>query len=162
MTVETKVVKALQEKQLTLTTAESCTGGMIAQRITDVSGASQVFECGIVSYSNRIKAEILGVRPETLEQFGAVSEETAREMAEGARRRAGADLAVSVTGIAGPLSDDTNKPVGLIYIGFSDGSQTAVQKLQNDFTGDVRRKNREAAADAALNLVWRYLEHGKL
>lgn len=162
MTIEEQVVEALREKQLTLTTAESCTGGMIAQRITDVSGASAVFECGIVSYSNRIKAELLGVQPKTLETFGAVSEETAREMAEGIRNRAKADLAISVTGIAGPLSDDTNKPVGLIYIGFTDGQKTVVQKLCNDFKNDVRRKNREAAAEAALNMVWRYLEYGRI
>lgn len=159
MILEEKIVKRLTEKGMTLTTAESCTGGMIAQRITNVSGASSVFECGIVSYSNRIKAEMLGVNPETLERFDAVSEETAREMAEGARRKAKASLAVSVTGIAGPSSDDSGKPVGLIYIGLSDGKETLVHRMENHFTENIRENNRRAAADEALEMVWRYLEN---
>lgn len=159
MILEEKIVKRLTEKGMTLTTAESCTGGMIAQRITNVSGASSVFECGIVSYSNRIKAEMLGVNPETLERFDAVSEETAREMAEGARRKAKASLAVSVTGIAGPSSDDSRKPVGLIYIGLSDGKETLVHRMENHFTENIRENNRRAAADEALEMVWRYLEN---
>lgn len=158
MTLEEEVVALLKERGLTLTTAESCTGGLIAKRLTDVSGASEVFECGIVSYSNRIKTKLLGVRAETLRQFGAVSEQTAREMAQGARLAADADLAVSVTGIAGPLSDDTNKPVGLVYIALSDGKSTVVEKYQNTFTQNVRENNRCASAQHALELVRRYLK----
>lgn len=161
MTLEEKIVKRLTEQGMTLTTAESCTGGLLAQRITNVSGASNVFECGIVSYSNRIKAEVLGVHPETLERFDAVSEETAREMAEGARRKAKASLAVSVTGIAGPSSDDSGKPVGLIYIGLSDGKETIVHRMENHFTENIRENNRRAAADEAFDMIWRYLEYAR-
>ena len=159
MTLEQQVVKALFDQGKTLSTAESCTGGMLAQRITDVSGASNVFECGIVSYSDRIKREVLGVQANTLRTYRAVSAETAKEMAEGARRVSGADMAVSVTGIAGPTSDDSRKPVGLIYIGFADETHTEVVKLQNNFSTDVRRQNREAATNAALELVLRNLNH---
>ena len=159
MTLEQQVVKALFDQGKTLSTAESCTGGMLAQRITDVSGASNVFECGIVSYSDRIKREVLGVQANTLQTYHAVSAETAKEMAEGARRVSGADMAVSVTGIAGPTSDDSGKPVGLIYIGFADETHTEVVKLQNNFSTDVRRQNREAATNAALELVLRNLNH---
>ena len=159
MTLEQQVVKALFDQGKTLSTAESCTGGMLAQRITDVSGASNVFECGIVSYSDRIKREVLGVQANTLCTYHAVSAETAKEMAEGARRVSGADMAVSVTGIAGPSSDDSGKPIGLIYIGFADETHTEVVKLQNNFSTDVRRQNREAATNAALELVLRNLNH---
>ena len=159
MTLEQQVVKALFDQGKTLSTAESCTGGMLAQRITDVSGASNVFECGIVSYSDRIKREVLGVQANTLRTYRAVSAETAKEMAEGARRVSGADMAVSVTGIAGPTSDDSGKPVGLIYIGFADETHTEVVKLQNNFSTDVRRQNRETATNAALELVLRNLNH---
>ena len=112
MTPEEAVVQSLFKQNKTLATAESCTGGLIAKRITDVPGASAVFECGIVSYSNRITSKVLGLREETLKAYGAVSEQTAREMAEGALRVSGADLAVSVTGIDGPDDDGTDKPVG--------------------------------------------------
>ena len=159
MTLEQQVVKALFDQGKTLSTAESCTGGMLAQRITDVSGASTVFECGIVSYSDRIKREVLGVQANTLRTYRAVSAETAKEMAEGARRVSGADMAVSVTGIAGPTSDDSGKPVGLIYIGFADETHTEVVKLQNNFSTHVRRQNRETATNAALELVLRNLNH---
>lgn len=156
MTAET-VVRLLSEKGLLLTTAESCTGGLIAERITDVSGASAVFHCGIVSYANDIKARLLGVSEETLRKYGAVSSQTAREMAEGARRLASADIALSVTGMAGPTSDEAGKPVGLIYIALAARDKTIVKKLENHFSGDVRQKNREAAADAALSLLADYL-----
>lgn len=103
MTPEEEIVQKLTEKGLTLTTAESCTGGLVAKRLTDVSGASAVFHGGAVTYSNRLKSEWLGVKEETLRQFGAVSAQTAREMAEGARKFAKSDLAVAVTGIAGQI-----------------------------------------------------------
>lgn len=111
MTLAQQAVKQLKARHKTLVTAESCTGGWIAKRITDIAGASEVFECGIVCYSNRIKTELLGVRKETLAEFGAVSEQTAREMALGALDVSKADVAVAVTGIAGPDSDNTGKPV---------------------------------------------------
>lgn len=157
MTPEEEIVQKLTEKGLTLTTAESCTGGWIAKRLTDVSGASAVFHGGAVTYSNRLKSEWLGVKEETLRQFGAVSEQTAREMAEGARKFAKADLAVAVTGIAGPNSDDTNKPVGLVYIALASEHGVTVEKYENQFTENVRENNRAASADNALELVRRYL-----
>ena len=157
MILEAEVIRLLKEKGKTLTTAESCTGGLIAKRLTDVPGASAVFECGIVSYSNRIKMQLLGVREETLRRYGAVSAQTAREMAVGARRAANADLAVAVTGIAGPLSDDTQKPVGLVFIALADGNDVTVESYQNDFSDNVRENNRRASADRALEMVRRCL-----
>ena len=157
MTPEEAVVQSLLKQNKTLATAESCTGGLIAKRITDVPGASAVFECGIVSYSNRIKSKVLGVREETLKAYGAVSEQTAREMAEGALRISGADLAVSVTGIAGPDAEGTDKRVGLVYIALSDGKPTKVQKICNSFTNNVREQNRNAAAQFALDWIRRWL-----
>lgn len=158
MKLEEKVVKLLKEKNLTFTCAESCTGGLIAKRITDVSGSSCVFECGIVSYSNRIKHEILGVKTQTLDTYGAVSEECAREMVRGVLALTGADIAVAVTGIAGPSSDGTDKPVGLVYIAFSDGKVTIVKKCLNDFSDNVRENNRNKSADTALETVLEYLK----
>lgn len=157
MTLEAEVIRLLKEKGKTLTTAESCTGGLIAKRLTDVSGASAVFECGIVSYSNRMKMKLLGVQEETLRQYGAVSAQTAREMAVGARSMANADLAVAVTGIAGPLSDDTQKPVGLVFIALADADGVTVEGYQNDFSDNVRENNRRASADRALEMVRRCL-----
>lgn len=157
MTLEEEIVAKLSEKGLTLTTAESCTGGLVAKRLTDVSGASAVFHGGAVTYSNRLKSEWLGVRADTLRQFGAVSAQTAREMAEGARKFAKADLAVAVTGIAGPNSDDTDKPVGLVYIALADANGVTVEKYENRFTENVRENNRESSALHALELVRRYL-----
>ena len=153
MKYEERVVKLLKEKGLILATAESCTGGLIAKRITDVSGSSSVFECGVVSYSNRIKQEILGVSAQTLRQYGAVSEECAREMVKGVLKLSGADLAVAVTGIAGPESDNTNKPVGLVYIAFSDKKDTLVREYRNSFSVDVRNSNRNKTADEALKII---------
>lgn len=158
MRLEQEVVAALSAQGKTLCTAESCTGGWIAKRITDIPGASTVFECGFVCYSNRIKHRLLGVREETLRTHGAVSEQTAREMALGARRASGADVAVSVTGIAGPASDDTQKPVGLVYIAVTDGRRTDVQEYRSAFTGDVREQNRRVSADRALEQLRRFLE----
>lgn len=157
MTLEEEIVVKLSEKGLTLTTAESCTGGLVAKRLTDVSGASAVFHGGAVTYSNRLKSEWLGVRADTLRQFGAVSAQTAREMAVGARKFAKADLAVAVTGIAGPNSDDTDKPVGLVYIALADANGVTVEKYENHFTENIRESNRESSALHALELVRRYL-----
>ena len=111
-----EAVKTLENRKKTLALAESCTGGLVSKLITDVSGASAVYEGGVCSYSNSVKMKILGVKEETLRTFGAVSENTAREMSQGVRKALGADIGVGITGIAGPLSDGTNKPVGIIYI----------------------------------------------
>lgn len=153
MLLEETLVSLLKDKQLVVATAESCTGGLIAKRITDVSGSSSVFNCGIVSYSNEIKQSVLGVSDETLFKYGAVSEQTVREMVAGVLKLSKADLAVAVSGIAGPNSDNTEKPVGLIFIAGSNGKKTVVKKLENKFTGDVRRLNRESASDEALKML---------
>ncbi len=153
MTLEEKVVMLLSEKGLVLSCAESCTGGLISKRITDVSGSSSVFNCGIISYSNEIKEKVLGVKSETLEKYGAVSEQTVREMVNGVIKVSGSDIAVSVSGIAGPNSDNTEKPVGLIYIAASDGKKTIVKQLNNRFINDVRNSNRTSASDEALKMI---------
>ena len=151
---EEALVALLKEKGLTLATAESCTGGLIAKRITDIPGASDVFGCGIVSYSNEIKKSLLGVREDLLEKYGAVSEAVAASMALGAVKAGKSDLAVSVTGIAGPDSDGTSKPVGLVYIAVTDGSNYRIKKL---LTGHAEKScrdyNRNVSASAALNEV---------
>ena len=153
MTLEEQVVKTLNEKGLVLATAESCTGGLIAKRITDVSGSSAVFNCGIVSYSNEIKEKVLGVSHKTLETYGAVSEQTVREMVKGALKISGADIAVSVSGIAGPNSDNTEKPVGLIFLAVSNGKTITVKQLNNTFTENIRENNRQSASDEALKMI---------
>ena len=153
MLIEEKLVLLLKEKGLTLATAESCTGGLISKRITDVSGSSEVFNCGIVSYSNEIKTKILRVSEDTLKTYGAVSENTVREMVKGVLDISGDDIAVAVSGIAGPNSDSTDKPVGLIYIAVSDGKQTRVKELRNNFTENIRENNRNKAADEAFQML---------
>lgn len=148
-----QAVELLKENNLKIVTAESCTGGLIAKMITDISGASGVFDCGIVSYSNEIKMSVLGVKAETLGAFGAVSEQTVREMTEGALKVSGADVAVAVSGIAGPESDSTNKPVGLIYIAVNIRGKITVKKINNIFSVNIRENNRNSAANEALKLV---------
>lgn len=153
-TMEKVVVGLLKQKGLTVSTAESCTGGLIAKRITDISGASENFMYGIVTYDNQAKIDLIGVSPETLVRFGAVSEETALEMARGVRAACGTDIAVSVTGIAGPGGGTPQKPVGLVYIGFEDGETALVQRYL--FAGD-RETIRWQASNTALNLIRTYL-----
>ena len=150
--MEKRVIEKLRERGLMLATAESCTGGLCAKRLTDVAGASQVFCGGVVSYTNDVKMRLLGVKEETLAQFGAVSGETAREMAEGARQATGADVAVSVTGVAGPSSDEMGNVVGTVFIAFSSKQETVSEKLQ--LSGD-REKIREQSVNAMLWLAMR-------
>lgn len=149
-----KTVQALLERNLKIATAESCTGGLTAKLITDISGASAVFECGVVSYANRIKESLLGVRGETLRQYGAVSEQTVREMAVGVQKLSGADVTVAISGIAGPESDGTDKPVGLIWIAVFYEDTVFTKKLNNRFSVNIRENNRNAAANEALKLVY--------
>jgi len=127
--LQTAAVKLLTEKGLKVATAESCTGGYLSKRITEVAGSSAVFDCGVISYANQIKEKLLGVKPETLEQYGAVSPETAREMAEGVRGISGADIGVSITGVAGPDGGTEEKPVGLVYVGVSSEWHSGVVEL---------------------------------
>ena len=154
-----ETVRLLTEKNLTITTAESCTGGLISKMITDVSGASAVFECGVVSYANHIKQSLLGVSEETLRTYGAVSEETVKEMVSGAVKISGADVAVAVSGIAGPNSDDTLKPVGLIWLAVYRDGKITTKKLNNNFTENIRDNNRNSAAHEALKLVCSVLDN---
>ncbi len=147
--IEEKVVSLLKEKGETVAFAESCTGGLCAKRITDISGASEIFHCGVVSYSNDIKHKILGVGEETLDRYTAVSEETAKEMAEGIRQLSGADYGVSITGYAGPGDEEE---VGLIYIAVSHKKGTRTKKLLTGHKGkSCRDYNRHVAASNAFN-----------
>lgn len=146
----------LREKGLTLAAAESCTGGLIAQRMTDIPGASGVFMGGVVSYTNQVKANVLGVPQELLDAFGAVSEPVAKAMAEGARRVTGADLAVSVTGVAGPASDERGNPVGTVYLGLATKDGTVCRHCQ--FGKRSRARIRGHAANTAFDMVRRCLE----
>jgi nicotinamide-nucleotide amidase len=131
--IEECIVAALKVQQKTLALAESCTGGHIANRITNVPGASAVFWGGVVSYDNHAKVTLLGVQPETLASHGAVSEETAMEMARGIRRVANSDFGISVTGIAGPDGGSAEKPVGTVFIGLADRERTRAMRFINSF-----------------------------
>ena len=142
------VIQTLQGK--TLVTAESLTGGGIGAALTSVSGASAVYKGGIISYTNAVKHNLLGVPEEILNQYGAVSEPVANAMAEGARKALAADIAVSVTGLAGPTGDEFGNPVGTVFIGYSDSGTTLVKHCL--FSGD-RESIRNQTIEAALNLV---------
>lgn len=155
--IEEAVIEKLKEKHIKVATAESCTGGLIAKRITDVPGASEVFDCGIISYANEIKHRVLGVSEDDLNKYGAVSEPVARQMAQGALKVSGADIAVSVTGIAGPDSDSTNKPVGLVYIGLADRDNVWVRELRT--SRKDRSYNRYVSASNALNMIRLYIDN---
>lgn len=146
----------LREKGLTLSAAESCTGGLVAKRITDLPGASAVFRGGVVSYTNDVKAQVLGVPEELLEAFGAVSEPVARAMAERCRTICGSDLAVSVTGVAGPDTDGRGNEVGTVYIALASAEGTVCQKLSCG-KGRGRDRVRSAAASHVFDLLRRYL-----
>ena len=148
---EEAVVALYREKGLTLAAAESCTGGLIAKRITDVPGASHVFLGGVVSYTNGVKHGVLGVPQELLEAFGAVSEPVAGAMAEGVRRITGADIGVSVTGCAGPDRDDRNNPVGTVYVGIASAEGTRI--IKPDVGQENRAEIRCRAAEEALKLA---------
>lgn len=149
-TIDQEIAARLAGTGLTLAAAESCTGGLLSARIVDRPGSSAYFMEGIVTYSNASKTARLGVLPETLERFGAVSAETAREMAAGAARTAGTDIGVSTTGVAGPDGGTKEKPVGLVYIGLSVRGQVSAERCL--FGGD-RRAIREQAAARALELL---------
>lgn len=150
MTIAEKLVELLRAHGKTCATAESCTGGGVGSAITAVPGASDVYPGGVVSYANQVKREVLGVAEATLRDFGAVSPQCAAEMASGARRLTGADVAVSVTGIAGPGGGSAEKPVGLVWFGLDDGVRVRTEKAI--FTGD-RAKVREQAVVHALGML---------
>lgn len=154
--LEAVVSALLRERGLTLSAAESCTGGLIAKRMTDLPGASNVFRGGVVSYTNGVKAGVLGVPEALLEEYGAVSEPVARSMAECCRRICGSDLAVSVTGVAGPDRDDRGSDVGTVYIALASGAGTICRKLSCG-KGRGRDRVRSAAASNAFDLIRRQL-----
>ena len=147
--------RLLKEKGLTFATAESCTGGRVAERMTALPGVSAVYRGGVVSYWTSVKADVLGVPADILEAHGAVSEETARAMAEGARRVTGADIAVSVTGVAGPDPDERGVAVGIVYIGLATPDGTFCRPL--DLGKRRRDRIQDLASNHALDVVRRYL-----
>jgi nicotinamide-nucleotide amidase len=155
--LEATIVQILSERGQTIGTAESCTGGLVAHRLTNIPGSSTCVWGGIVAYANEIKEQVAGVRHETLVKYGAVSAETAVELARGARRLLKVDVAVSVTGIAGPGGGSADKPVGLTYIGVAAEGYEVVE--QHVWQGD-RLANKDQSADAALRMVLDYLEGG--
>jgi nicotinamide-nucleotide amidase len=149
------LLRAAQSKNATIATAESCTGGMVAAALTDIPGSSAVVDRGFVTYSNAAKMQMLGVRPETLREFGAVSEETAREMADGALKEAGTQLAISVTGIAGPGGSE-HKPEGRVCFGLAQiGAETRTELVEFGALG--RDKVRLASRDHALAMLMQAL-----
>ena len=152
--LEAVCLRLLSERGLTFASAESCTGGLIAKRITDLPGASAVFLGGVVSYTNTVKQRMLGVPREVLDLYGAVSRETALAMAAGARERTGADLAVSVTGICGPGTDERNTPVGTGFVGFAAPDRLVCRPIR---MGGDRERGRVVASSHAFDLLRRWL-----
>ena len=151
-----EVIELLKAKNKTLATAESCTGGMIGAAITSVPGSSEVYGFGFITYANEAKEQLLGVRRDTLAAHGAVSPETAAEMAAGARRAANADIAIAVTGIAGPGGGTPEKPVGLVYVGIS--SEKGTRTLKLNLSGDRDQVRRQTCINA-LRAVIEELEY---
>lgn len=154
MELEKQVLTALKERGLTVATAESCTGGLVSGALTEQGGSSAVFKGGIVAYWTQVKAQVLGVSHETLDCYGAVSPQTAQEMAQRVRLLMGSDLGVSVTGVAGPDRDERGNPVGCVYLALCDGAQTLVRRLPQP--GENREEIRRNAVDFALKLLLKY------
>jgi PncC family amidohydrolase len=153
--LEVIVGRLLKQRGMTLAVAESCTGGLIGHRITDVPGSSAYYEGSVTSYSNNVKELILHVRHDTLCRYGAVCERTAQEMAEGVRRALNADIGLAVTGIAGPGGGTPEKPVGLVYVALVAPDGEWVEQCVWDGS---RWENKDRSAEATLDLLRRYLE----
>lgn len=149
-----KVSQQLKQKNLTIAIAESCTGGLIAHTLTNISGSSDYFDRGIVSYGNRAKIELLGVSERMLKEHGAVSKQVALAMAEGIRTKSKVDIGIATTGIAGPTGGTKEKPVGLVYIAISTSNKTEVKKF---LFSDSRLQNKESTCNAALDMLLDYL-----
>jgi PncC family amidohydrolase len=147
--------RLLLKKRLTLSLCESCTGGMLGAIITGIPGSSKYFEGGIIAYSNEIKKRIAGVKTVTLKKFGAVSTQTAREMAKGVRRIMKTDIGISITGIAGPGGGTRAKPVGLVFIAFASKNTTSIHKFK--FSGS-RENIRKKTCISALKLLIRFIQ----
>ncbi len=152
---EVRLGPLLRRRKQTLAVAESCTGGLLAHRLTNVSGSSDYFLGGVVAYSNAAKQTLLGVEASTLERQGAVSEAVAKEMASGVRRLFGADIGVGITGIAGPTGGTPEKPVGLVYIALA---AEGVARCERHIWPHDRLGNKEASAQRALEMLVEYLE----
>lgn len=146
------LVSRLIEQQKEIAQAESCTGGLLSKYITDCAGASEIFQCGVISYSGRIKHSILNVRDDTLRTYGEVSAETAREMADGVRKLAGSDIGVGITGIAGPGGGSAEKPVGLVYFAVSYNERCEAVRLEL-----YELKSRSEIREKTVQLVLEYL-----
>jgi len=149
-----KISSLLKEKNLTIATAESCTGGLLANYLTNISGSSEYFDRGIVSYSNLAKTQILDVSEDLLIKFGAVSKEVAESMAKNVRKKSFVDIGIATTGIAGPTGGTNEKPIGLVYIGISTKEKTEVKKFV--FTKN-RLKNKEKICKAALEMLYKII-----
>ena len=160
-TLQEDVVEKLVKHKLKVATAESCTGGLVSERITRVSGASEVFDCGICSYSNEIKTKVLGVRQDTLSVLGAVSAETAIQMAEGVKKLSGSDIGISTTGIAGPTGGTPEKPVGTVFVGVCTKDKSYSLKLSlgganntNNSRNYIRKLTSDAVLFTVLNIIY--------
>ncbi len=145
-----KISNMLKNQKLVIATAESCTGGLIAHTLTNISGSSEYFDRGIVSYSNRAKMELLDVPEDMLKKYGAVSMEVAKTMAKGVKIKSNVDIGISTTGIAGPTGGSKEKPVGLVFIAVSTERSTVIKKF--NFSGD-RSQNKKSTCDAALDML---------
>jgi nicotinamide-nucleotide amidase len=145
-----KISDKLKKQHLSVATAESCTGGFLAHILTNISGSSEYFDRGVVTYSNQAKIELLGVQEKTLQDYGAVSEQTAKTMAIGIKERSNVDIGISTTGIAGPTGGTKEKPVGLVYIGIASSKNVNVKKFI--FSGN-RLQNKESTCKVALEML---------
>ena len=152
--IQETVGKLLRKKKLTISVAESCTGGLVASKLTDVPGSSDYFIDAIVAYSDEAKISFLGVKNESIKKYGAVSRQVAREMALGVRKRSKTDIGISTTGIAGPSGGSKKKPVGTVWIGYSNKNITFAKNFI--FTKD-RLKNKDMMSDAALEILKKQL-----
>ncbi|HUL22098.1 MAG TPA: CinA family protein [Thermodesulfobacteriota bacterium] len=159
MKLEKLIGDLLREKGWTLSIAESCTGGLICDRITDVPGSSHYFEGGMVNYSNESKEKHLGVPLEDIKRYGAVSPRVAKKMAQGVRKTFNTTFGLSTTGVAGPTGGTKKKPVGLVFIGLAKGKRTWVMKLNLEGS---RRQIKEKATERALGFFYREVIHGDL
>jgi nicotinamide-nucleotide amidase len=157
-TLAARVLDLARARGIHIATAESCTGGLVAGALTAIAGSSDIVLGGVVAYANEIKQDVLGVDPETVSRHGAVSEEVARAMAEGARKRSGAELAVSTTGVAGPGGGSAEKPVGLVWLAAAmEGAPTTTKAIR---LGDIGRSAvRLASVDVALGMLEEQLRH---
>ena len=158
MHLSERIGQALNARGATVTTAESCTGGWVAKVITDIAGSSAWFERGFVTYSNEAKSQMIGVKPATLEQHGAVSEQVVVEMAIGAIKAARADYAISISGIAGPDGGTATKPVGTVWFGFASATGEGITRCEC-FSGDRENVRRQATAYALQTLWQQFLQN---